>query len=103
MNIKLLLKGVNSDDTLITRKKLLSTEEVIAENNKIQVISFRASLHDRGEIVEFSVDGTRFSESNKKEFSKLRSQSDIYFDNILAKNEQGFIVCLKPVLYRIVE
>ena len=104
MNVKLLIKGMNSHDTLITMKQLLTAEEVFVENSRIQILSFTAGLHDNnGEIDEFSVIGTKFSENNKKQFSKLRFQSLIYFDNIKAKNQQGFIVCLKPVLYRIVE
>ncbi len=61
------------DDSTIRIKQLLIAEAVIAENKNIQILSFTATLYTSDEILcEFSVTGTKFSESNKKAIFKIK-------------------------------
>ena len=103
LKIRVSIKGIIPGDSIISYKALSNAEEIVAEVNEYQILSFTATLYPGNEVSEFSVAGAKFSENNRKWFLKLRPGDHVYFSNIRAKIGNGISVCLKPAYYRISE
>jgi len=103
LKIGILIKGVNPGDSIISYKILSNAEEIVAEISGYKILSFIATLYQANEPVEFSIAGSKFSDNNRKWFSRLRPGDHVYISNIRAKNGEGFSVCLKSTYYRISE
>ena len=101
IKVRAVLKDLTPGDTIISYKKLLTAQEIVAESNGYEILSFTATFGNCP--VEFSVTGPKFSDNNRKLFSRLKPGDYVYFSDIRARFRNGPSFCLKSSYYRIVE
>ena len=84
-SLSITVEGLNKYDSIVTRSELLNATGLIPECKDLRVIGF-TYLFGYCELSERIIDGSEFSEKDKKYFSRIRPTS-LHFYNIQAIND----------------
>lgn len=93
------IKGFKSGDTIM--RNTLVNGQITAEKRGFTILSYDVSILEPGYDAQtfFKFTDKNFMPSLNKAFRKVRPHSFIVFENILARDKKGHVVCLQPCIY----